>query len=66
MPIHLVLWHGLNPALGLSLITFALGLMLYLGLDRIRDGLAAAAPRLPRTEGWYDVALAAVTGAAAG
>ena len=24
------------------------------GLDRIRDGLAAAEPRLPRTEGWYD------------
>ena len=32
--------------------------VLYLGLDRIRDGLAAAEPSLPRTEGWYDAALA--------
>jgi multicomponent Na+:H+ antiporter subunit A len=65
MPIHLVLWHGLNPALGLSLITLGLGVLLYLGLDRIRDTLDAAAPRLPRTEGWYDAGLAALTGGAA-
>ena len=32
--------------------------MLYLALDRIRDALAAAEPRLPRTEAWYDAALA--------
>jgi multicomponent Na+:H+ antiporter subunit A len=65
MPIHLVLWHGLNAALGLSLITLGLGVLLYLGLDRIRDGLDAAAPRLPRTEGWYDAGLAGLTRGAA-
>ena len=55
---HLALWHGIGTPLILSLVTFALGVVLYLALDRIRDGLAAAEPRLPRTEGWYDAALA--------
>ena len=32
-------------------------------LDRIRDGLAAVEPRLPRTEGWYDAALAGLADA---
>jgi multicomponent Na+:H+ antiporter subunit A len=58
MPIDLALWHGVNRALILSLITFALGAVYYLTIDRIRDTLAAAEPRLPRTEGWYDLALA--------
>jgi multicomponent Na+:H+ antiporter subunit A len=58
MPEHLVLWHGVNRALVLSLATFALGFALYAAIDRIRDGLAAAEPSLPRTEGWYDAALA--------
>jgi multicomponent Na+:H+ antiporter subunit A len=57
MPIDLALWHGVNRALILSLITFALGAAYFLTIDRIRDGLAAAEPRLPRTEGWYDLAL---------
>ena len=35
-------------------------------LDRIRDGLAAAEPRLPRTEGWYDAALAGLAAFALG
>jgi multicomponent Na+:H+ antiporter subunit A len=70
MPIELALWHGVNKALILSLITFAIGIGLYLLLDRIREGLIAAEPRVPTTEGWYDwliVALprtaAALTGA---
>jgi multicomponent Na+:H+ antiporter subunit A len=54
---HLALWHGLGPALLLSVATYTVGVLLYLALDRIRDGLAAAEPRLPRTEGWYDAAL---------
>ncbi len=58
MPEHLVLWHGVNRALILSLVTFALGFAVYAAIDRIRDGLAAAEPSLPRTEGWYDAALA--------
>ncbi len=56
--IDLALWHGVNRALLLSLATYALGLALYLVVDRIRDGLAAAEPGLPRTEAWYDAALA--------
>ena len=62
---HLALWHGVTPALWLSLLTFALGGLMYLGLDRLRDGLAAAEPRLPRTEGWYDRGLAGILAAAA-
>jgi multicomponent Na+:H+ antiporter subunit A len=62
---HLALWHEPGVALILSLATFGLGGLLYLGLDRIRDGLAAAEPRLPRTEGWYDRALAGLADAAA-
>jgi multicomponent Na+:H+ antiporter subunit A len=54
LPLHLTLWHGVTAALLLSLVTFALGAVLYLALDRIRDGLIAAEPRLPETERWYD------------
>ena len=63
---HLALWHGLGTPLALSLVTFALGFLLYLLLDRIRDGLAAAEPPLPRTEGWYDAALAGLAAFALG
>jgi multicomponent Na+:H+ antiporter subunit A len=56
--VHLALWHGLGPALALSLATYALGAVLYLRLDSIRDALARAEPALPRTEAWYDAALA--------
>ncbi len=63
---HLVLWHGFGTALALSLVTFALGILLYLMLDRIRDGLAAIEPRLPRTEAWYDAALGALVATANG
>lgn len=55
---HLALWHGVGTPLYLSLATFAIGFILYLLLDPIRDGLAAAEPYLPRTEAWYDGALA--------
>jgi multicomponent Na+:H+ antiporter subunit A len=63
--IELALWHGVNRALVLSLATYALGLALYLVIDRVRDALAAAEPRLPRTEAWYDGALAGVGALAA-
>ncbi len=65
MPEPLALWHGLTPALWLSLLTFALGGLLYARLDRLRDLLAVAEPRLPRTEGWYDAALSGTLRAAA-
>jgi multicomponent Na+:H+ antiporter subunit A len=58
-PVHLALWHGVNTPLILSLVTFALGAVLYLSLDRIRDTLAELEPSLPRTESWYDAALTA-------
>ncbi|MFO1210941.1 MAG: hydrogen gas-evolving membrane-bound hydrogenase subunit E [Amaricoccus sp.] len=57
---HLALWHGLGLPFLLSLATFAAGALLYLALDPIRDALADAEPRLPRTEAWYDALLAAV------
>jgi multicomponent Na+:H+ antiporter subunit A len=53
-PLHLTLWHGFTLALLLSLVTFVIGAALYFGLDRIRDGLIAAEPRVPETERWYD------------
>ncbi len=53
---HLALWHGTGLPFLLSLLTFAIGAVLYLMLVPIRDGLAAAEPRVPRTEGWYDAA----------
>jgi multicomponent Na+:H+ antiporter subunit A len=62
--IDLALWHGINRALLLSLATFALGIGLYLVIDRIRDRLIAAEPDLPRTEAWYDAALAGIAGLA--
>ena len=61
---HLALWHGLGAPLLLSLLTFALGAALYLGLDRIRDALAAAEPSLPRTEAWYDASLSGLAATA--
>ncbi|MBB5220984.1 multicomponent Na+:H+ antiporter subunit A [Amaricoccus macauensis] len=61
---HLGLWHGLGLPLGLSVATWALGLGIYLNLNRLRDGLAAAEPRLPRTEAWYDALMAGLFGVA--
>ncbi len=65
MEVHLALWHGVGTPLVLSLVTFAIGFLLYFLLDRIRDGLAAAEPSLPRTEAWYDAALAGLARLAA-
>ena len=56
---HLALWHGIGTPLLLSLAHLRARRRCSTSLlDRIRDGLAAAEPRLPRTEGWYDAALA--------
>jgi multicomponent Na+:H+ antiporter subunit A len=62
---HLALWHGVGPTLLLSLATWALGIAAYAGLDPLRRGLAAAEPRLPRTEGWYQAGLHGIAAAAA-
>ncbi|CAM3241945.1 Na(+)/H(+) antiporter subunit A [Arthrobacter ulcerisalmonis] len=44
---HLALWHGLTPALGLTALTFALGLAMYFG----RNAVARAQSRVPA---WVD------------
>ena len=44
---HLALWHGLTPALGLTALTFALGLAMYYG----RDAVSRLQSRVP---GWVD------------
>jgi multicomponent Na+:H+ antiporter subunit A len=54
MAIHLALYHGINVALILSIVTFAVGAAIYLLLDRIRDALIVADPKTPATESGYD------------
>jgi multicomponent Na+:H+ antiporter subunit A len=44
---HLALWHGFTPALGLTAVTFALGLAMYFG----RTVVARVQDRVP---GWID------------
>ena len=61
---HLALWHGFGTPLLLSLVTFAIGALLYLLLDPLARALAAIEPYLPRTEGWYDMALAGLSAVA--
>jgi multicomponent Na+:H+ antiporter subunit A len=53
------LWHGVNIPLMLSILTFGLGVVIYLALGRIRRGLAAAeAGGLWAAETGYDRLLA--------
>jgi multicomponent Na+:H+ antiporter subunit A len=42
---HLALWHGLTPALGLTALTFAVGIGMYLGRRRIERAQEKLAPR---------------------
>ena len=46
-PGHLALWHGFTPALGLTALTFALGLAMFYG----RNAVARLQARVP---GWID------------
>ncbi|WP_193140395.1 MULTISPECIES: putative monovalent cation/H+ antiporter subunit A [unclassified Meridianimarinicoccus] len=55
---HLHLWAGVNAALILSLITFAIGILLYLLHTRLRDALEAAGDRLFTFDGLWDGFLA--------
>jgi multicomponent Na+:H+ antiporter subunit A len=62
----LKLWHGLNVPLLLSVATFVIGLGAWAALPRLRAGLAALEPRVPRAEVLYERALGGLkTGAAA-
>ncbi|MGO4805844.1 Na+/H+ antiporter subunit A [Arthrobacter sp. 2MCAF15] len=46
-PGHLALWHGITPALGLTALTFALGLAMFYG----RNAVSRVQSRVP---GWID------------
>lgn len=48
LDVKLALWHGFNPALGLSALAIALGALLYWGWDRWRKGMLRLQPLL----GW--------------
>ncbi len=41
---HLALWHGFSPLLALSLVTFALGVLVYLNREALRRMAAFALP----------------------
>ena len=61
---YLSLWHGFNTALVLSLVTFAAGLVLFLGRDRI-EAWQARVPALPTADGGYRASVSGVTRLAA-
>lgn len=52
-PVHLALWHGLNPALMLSVATLAVGLLLVVGWRRIEKGQNLTPSWLPTADGGY-------------
>jgi len=58
------LWAGVNAALGLSILTFATGIAIYLFQDRLRDLIVAAEARLVNFDALWDGLLAAVAAAA--
>ncbi len=61
--LKLALWHGLTPALGLSILTLALGAGLFVIRARVRQGLAFAARILGGDFG-FDRLLAGLNGLA--
>lgn len=65
LAVDLYLWHGLTPALGLSVLTVALGIGLFLALSPVRGGLAwmQQATRFNADKGW-DHILSGIDGAA--
>ncbi len=65
--IHLALWHGLTPALGLSAVTLAAGVGVYAGRSLPRKVAARweAAGRWGPA-GWYELALKGLNGLAVG
>ncbi|MGX5682579.1 Na+/H+ antiporter subunit A [Schumannella luteola] len=51
-PYHLALWHGFEPALGLSALTLALGAVLFVGRARMAATQDALSLRFSATEGY--------------
>ncbi|MEM6421741.1 MAG: hydrogen gas-evolving membrane-bound hydrogenase subunit E, partial [Pseudomonadota bacterium] len=65
--IHLALWHGINAALILSLLTFALGFLFWRGAFAFRSGLMGAERSgLADADRLYDRVLAGIDGFARG
>jgi len=64
--VDLYLWHGLTPALGISVVTITLGVLMFLGIGRVAGGLdaMARASRVNVDAAW-DHILAGMNGAAA-
>ena len=56
---HLALWHGLKPALFLSLLAIGAGALLFLGRRRV-ERVQASVPTLPSAQGGYDRSLKGV------
>jgi multicomponent Na+:H+ antiporter subunit A len=63
--LHLGLWHGFSPALGLSALTVVAGAGIYFARDAIARGVAPVASAWPAERG-YDRALDAVNALATG
>ncbi|WP_225732796.1 Na+/H+ antiporter subunit A [Pseudoclavibacter sp. CFCC 11306] len=57
-PLHLALWHGFTPALGISVIVIALGALLFV-LRRPVAKLQARVPDWIELSRWYSATLAA-------
>lgn len=51
-PYHLALWHGLEPALGISAATLALGALLFFGRARMASAQDALSLRFSAAEGY--------------
>jgi multicomponent Na+:H+ antiporter subunit A len=52
---HLALWHGLEPALGISLLVFALGALLVWRRRRVARLQAAVAPMIDSARGYLGI-----------
>jgi multicomponent Na+:H+ antiporter subunit A len=63
-PGYLAVWHGVNEALVLSLITMAAGLTLAVFAQRV-EAIQARTPRFPTADGGYRAALAGTMDGAA-
>lgn len=63
--VHLALWHGINLPLVLSLVSLALGLMVWRRWDRLRAHLARLRPFMARgPEAGYEALMAGMVAAA--
>lgn len=63
--VKLSLWHGVNVPLMLSVLTVAIGVVVFLRLDQCRTRLNAIAEKLPTGDQYYQTTLNALYRAAA-